>query len=71
MIYPDVLNLARFSLEDSPLFSEANVAKLAQRLQDTLDDTVAEFIDDAKARDEARYADHIDRQIDRMRDGDL
>ena len=67
--------LASAFLEETHTDSPDRRIRLAQCIQDTIEQELCDWDEqdaaDAKARDEAAYADHIDRQIDRMRDGDL
>ena len=71
MFDPKCDDLARAFLEDTHTFTEARVKILAQRIQDCIEQELEDFDRDDKEQADAAYGDHIDRQIDRLRDGEL
>ena len=58
-------------LSGTPFETTAHRDRLALTLREQAAQQFEDFADEARAREQAAYDAHIDRQIDRLRDGDL
>lgn len=72
MTAPDEFTVFADELLSGTLFeTAAHRDRLALTLREQASQMFEDFADEARARDQAAYAEHIDRQIDQLRDGDL
>lgn len=69
--HPACVALAYDVLGGTSFDTPKNLARLAQNLQDCLEAECEDLERETIEQADAAYGDHIDREIDRMREGDL
>lgn len=68
---PECRALAQSVLDGTSFDTEINVTRLGQNLLDCLEAECEDLEREKSEQADAAYGDHIDREIDRLREGDL